>query len=145
MTTKLKLRKGDVVRLKPVTIRSVNYEGRFTIMEGAFEHDEYDDFDPDMVEEILLRKETPEEELERLRAENAKLQMIAEAFRKKTVGHKIEWSGGKCPVDESALVVVWHRDGRTVTEQACAFDWDHAASPFRDSADDVIAYMELPD
>ncbi len=145
MTTKLKLRKGDVVRLKPVTIARVLGDGSFYVEESDYCPDDYISFDPDHVEEIIYRQETPEEELERLRAENAKLQMIAESFRKKTVGHKIEWSGGKCPVDESALVVVWHRDGRTVTEQACAFDWDHAASPFRDSADDVIAYMELPD
>jgi len=116
-----------------LTIRSVNYEGRFTIMEGAFEHDEYDDFDPDMVEEILLRKETPEEEIERLRAELA------------AIPRRTAWDGGKCPVDESTLVAVWYRNGMTATEQAFAFDWDHAASPFRDSDNDVIAYMELPD
>lgn len=133
MTTKLKLRKGDVVRLKPVTISRILGDGSFYVEESDYCPDDYSSFEPGIVEEIISRQETPEEELERLRAELAK------------TPRKIEWSGGKCPVDESALVVVWHRDGRTVTEQACAFDWDHAASPFRDSADDVIAYMELPD
>jgi hypothetical protein len=133
MTTKLKLRKGDVVRLKPVTISRILGDGSFYVEESDYCPDDYSSFEPGIVEEIISRQETPEEEVERLRAELAK------------TPRKIEWSGGKCPVDESALVVLWHRDGRTVTEQACAFDWDHAASPFRDSADDVIAYMELPD
>jgi hypothetical protein len=125
MSSELKLRNGDRVRLKIVTVAGVDASG-FTLSEQ--DREGYIEFE--MVEEIIYRKETPEEELERLRAE------LASAPR------KIEWSGGECPVADNTNVVVWFRsqDEEVDTQNSDDLDWSHTNDPR-----DIIAYMELPE
>ena len=121
MSNELKLRVGDVVRLKPLTVKKVDDDHI-----RVYEIDWIDCwFNQSLVEEIISRAETPEEELERLRAELA------------SVPRKIEWGGGSCPTDKA--VVIWQRNGKTSQAMGYAFDWRHRSEP-----DDIIAYMELP-
>jgi len=47
----------------------------------------------------------------------------------------IEWNGGKCPVDENAIVKYRLRCGSTDTATANDILWDHFDAPY-----DVIAY-----
>ena len=64
----MEVRKGDVLRLKPVTVDSVYSDGTFDVEETALcEGTTY--FVTDMVEEIISRIETPEETKERLESE----------------------------------------------------------------------------
>lgn len=54
----------------------------------------------------------------------------------------ILWGGGKCPVDEDALVLYRERDGYEVTESMVArfIHWGHFGA-----SDDIIAYKVVSD
>lgn len=122
--TKLDIRVGDVVRLKPMKVEAACGE---TV--GLAPLDPKSDRTEcvwlDHIESIISRAETPEETIARLEAELAK------------APRRIEWSGGSCPTDEA--VVIWQRNGKTFQARGYAFDWRH-----HNETDDIIAYMVLP-
>lgn len=126
MSNELKPRDGDVVRLKPLTVRFAD-SGEVTFKE----QDREGYFSADLIEEIISRAETDAEKIARLEAE------LASAPR------KIEWSGGKCPVDPDTTVAVWLREGTVESNRANTFDWRHTG--IEGDASDIIAYMVLPE
>jgi hypothetical protein len=80
----MEIRKGDVLRLKPVTVDSVYSDGTFDIDETYLcEGTTY--FHLDMVEEIISRIETPEETKERLESEVSFWKASAEAYNAEVI------------------------------------------------------------
>ena len=80
----MEIRKGDVLRLKPVTVDSVYVDGTFDIDETYLcEGTTY--FHLDMVEEIISRIETPEETKERLESEVSFWKASAEAYNAEVI------------------------------------------------------------
>ena len=123
MENKLDIRVGDVVLL-PVKVQSVNpgvtcYGETPSKQNVAFAWHE--------IHSVIKRAETPEEELERLRAELAK------------APRRIEWNGGECPVPLDHKVVVYLSSGLIDCGYAHLFTWGH-----HQDHDNMIAYMVLP-
>lgn len=124
MENKLDIRAGYVVRLKPLTVDRIDHDGdlRFVNVRGYI--------DPKTVESIISRPETPDEKIARLEAELAK------------APRRIEWSGGKCPVDEFAHVIVWFDNGTRSSDIAKEFRWDKVN---HSNWVNIVAYMVLPE
>jgi hypothetical protein len=134
--TELNVRVGDVVRLKPQTLNKVDHRDQM-FEYGDAQWGSFSD-----IESIISRAETPQEEIARLKAENAKWQSLAEEFRTKVeeAPRKIEWSGGECPVDSQARVVAWMSSGRINACKAGEVRWDHHHDWVN-----IIAYMVIDD
>lgn len=126
MSKDLNIRVGDVVRLKPLTVRFAD-SGEVTFKE----QDREGYFSADLIEEIISRAETDAEKIARLEAELAK------------TPRRIEWGGGKCPVDPDTTVAVWLRGGWISSREAESFEWHHTG--IEGDASDIIAYMVLPE
>lgn len=96
---------------------------------------------------LVSRKETPEEEIARLKEENAKWQKLAEEFRDRVIKLE-EWKwtledvnvhvGTLCPCSPHALVNAWLRDGTRQHDVAGNLLWAREGSP-----KDVIAYAVM--
>ena len=131
MENKLELRVGDVVRLKPMTVRQIDNDGDlfFQGFRGLFE--------PDAVESIISRAETPEETIARLEAENAALRRDLQASEQEP--DILINARGVCPCERDRMVVVWFRNGEKQTDQAGHFVWTIEKTNY-----DVFAYMVLP-
>lgn len=125
MENKLKLRVGDVVRLKPLTVQQIDPDGDvfFRGYRGLL--------DIEAIESIISHAETDAEKIARLEAELAKAPQW------------IDWSGGECPVGPYTMVVVRRRDGELVMRKADFFKWEWPAQK-GDPDCDIIAYMVLP-
>ena len=120
MENKLELRVGDVVRLKPMTVKEFCDDGDILFAEGNWSKVE-------LIESIITRAETDAEKIARLEAELAK------------APRRIEWGGGDCPVDPDSKVLVYLASNIIDCGKARYFTWgslqDH---------DNIIAYMVLP-
>lgn len=59
----------------------------------------------------------------------------------------IEWRGGECPVDDSTIVDIKHRDGRVAEgEMAGNYIWTHGYYHYlTETAADIIAYRIIPE
>jgi hypothetical protein len=80
----MEVREGDVIRLKPMTVSCVDADGDFYVTDG-YTYDGRTWFEPDMVEEIISRIETPEETKERLESEVSFWKASAEAYNAEVI------------------------------------------------------------
>ncbi len=81
----MEVRKGDVLRLKPVKVSNVSYDGSFDF-EGSEETGSGLGVVPiTFVEEIISRIETPEETKERLESEVSFWKASAEAYNAEVI------------------------------------------------------------
>lgn len=135
MENKLELRVGDVVRLKPLTIREIYDDGDLCFKEDVGL------ISPDLVDEIISRGEIArlEAENERLEAENAKLRRDLQASEQEP--DIFINARGICPCEPDRKVVVWLRSGEKVSQDAGCFRWK---LDLEKKDDDVFAYMVLP-
>ena len=133
MENKLDLRVGDVVRLKPLTVRQIDADGDvfFRGFRGLFEIE--------AIESIISRAETPQETIARLEAENAELRRDLQASEQEP--DILINARGVCPCEPDRKVVVWLRSGEKVSQDAGCFRWK---LDLEKKDDDVFAYMVLP-
>ena len=131
MENKLNLRVGDVVRLKPLTVRQIDNDGDvfFQGFRGFVE--------PEAVESIISRAETDAEKIARLEAENAGLCRDLQASEQEP--DILINARGVRPCEPDRKVVVWLRNGEKVTQDAGCLRWR-----LDQKSDDVFAYMVLP-
>ena len=122
MENKLELRVGDVVRLRPMTVKEFFDDGDILFAEGNWSRAE-------LIESIISRAETDAEKIARLEGE------LVKAYR------QIKWNGGECPVSPDMKVVVWFRDDNIKPQLSTAgsFCWGH-----QDRPNDITWYMVLP-
>lgn len=128
MENKLELRVGDVVRLKPLTIREIYDDGDLCFKEDVGL------ICPDLIDEIISRGE-----IARLEAENAKLRRDLQALEQEP--NIFINARGVRPCEPDRKVVVWLRSGEKVIQDAGCFRWK---LDLEKKADDIFAYMVLP-
>lgn len=136
MENELELKVGDVVRLKPLTVRQIGPDGDvfFKGYRGLV--------DVEAIESIISYAETDAEKIARLTDQLADAKNVIktqEAELDKTP-RKIEWNGGECPVNKDAQVLVWYRNGEKFMARAFLCAWGHDQS-----ISDIIAYMVIPE
>ena len=133
MENELELRVGDVVRLKPLTVRQIDPDGDvfFRGYRGLL--------DIETIESIISRAETDAEKIARLEAENAELRRDLQASEQEP--DILINARGVCPCEPDRKVVVWLRSGEKVSQDAGCFRWKLGLEK---KDDDVFAYMVLP-
>lgn len=132
MENKLELRVGDVVRLKPMTVKEFFDDGDILFAEGNWSKAQ-------LIESIISRAETDAEKIARLEAENAELRRDLQASEQEP--DILINARGICPCEPDRKVVVWLRSGEKVSQDAGCFRWK---LDLEKKDDDVFAYMVLP-
>ena len=155
MKSKLDIRVGDIVQPKPMRVTAFREGDTDAIycevvdgtLIGGQPAQEY--LWVGSVHHIISRAETLEDEVARLRAENAGLRndvkaaeaaYEAELAKAEAKGY-IQWSGGEPPVYSHVHVSVRLRDGSFTNRLASRIDWSWGED---EHPGDVMSYMVLP-